>query len=576
MDESTLLTENDKKSTSAKYLSKYCTICCVPFKGALLVLVWSCLLHCLDIYILLLSIIEDGASLKKSLRDIFIIFLSGKIVTFLLYPVAGLLAETLLTRYKVMMIGTVVAVIGLIVASLSAIPGTIVMFCNGNFNDTNAESAFIPIVFGFTIYYFGLSLFEANAIQFGTDQLQFASNEELSKFVHWYFWTLYIVQTTLSSLLPFCSFFYLEYIMWIWILVSVICFACLLLALVIICCCRHHLFTEPVGHTNPVKQIIKVLSFSAQHKQPVRRSAFTYGELTPSRLDLGKEKYGGPFTTEEVENVKSFGRILLLIVSLFGFLLLQGSNGEPGDIYLNYYYRNGTERSSSLEIGASFFFMYYVTIIGIPVYMCLLRPCLRHHLPNMLKKMGIGLLMITVVFTLTTVYIALMYISYTYNDVVCFSNETFFRILPDPFGLQGSEISFLITSQFISGLSYLLVFLTILEFILAQAPRSMQGLLIGLWYAYQSLAVVVRLVSVLTLQDVHCHYWPYIVKTLLAIVSFLLYLLVSRWYKYRQRDEPSNINRQAIIEEYTERQLINTSTTNVDTIDIIIEDSFDY
>ena len=576
MDESTLLTRNDEKSTSEKYLSKYCTICCVPFKGALLVLVWSCLLHCLDIYILLLSIIEDGASLNKSLRDIFIIFLSGKIVTFLFYPVAGLLAETLLTRYKVMMIGTVVAVIGLIVASLSAIPGTIVMFRNGNFNDTNAESGFIPIVFGFIIYYFGLSLFEANAIQFGTDQLQFASNEELSKFVHWYFWTLYVVQTTLSSLLPFCSFFYLKYIMWIWILVSVICFACLLLVFVIICCCRHHLFTEPVGHTNPVKQIIKVLSFSAQHKQPLRRSAFTYGELTPSRLDLGKEKYGGPFTTEQVENVKSFGRILLLMVSLFGFLLLQGSNGEPGDIYFNYYYRNGTERSSSLEVGASFFFMYYVTIIGIPVYMSLLQPCLRHHLPNMLKKMGIGLLMIIVAFILTTVYIALMYISYTYNDVVCFSNETFVSILPDPFGLQGSEIFLLITSQFISGLSYLLVFLTILEFILAQAPRSMQGLLIGLWYAYQSLAVGVRLVSVLTLQDVHCHYWPYIVKTVLAIVSFLLYLLVSRWYKYRQRDEPSNINRQAIIEEYTERQLINTSTTNVDTIDIIIEDSFDY
>ena len=573
MDESTPLT---REGTPTKYLSKCFTICCVPFKGALLVLLWSCLLHCLDIYILLLSIIEDGASLNKSSRDIFIIFLSAKIVTFLFYPVAGLLAETLLTRYKVMMIGTVIAVIGLTVAALSAIAGTIIIYISDNFNDTTAESAFISTVLGFIIYYFGLGLFEANAIQFGTDQLQFASNEELSKIVHWYFWTLYAVQTTLSSLLPFFSILYLKYIVWIWILVSVISFACLLLIVVIICCCHHHLFTEPVSHTNPVKQIIKVLSFSAQHKQPLRRSAFTYGELPPSRLDLGKEKYGGPFTTEQVENVKSFGRILLLMLSLFGLLLLLGSNGQPGDIYLNYFQRNGTEQFSSFEIGASFYFMYYVIIIGIPVYMCVLRPCLHYHLPNMLKKMGIGLLMIIVTFTLTTIYIALMYISYTNNDVVCFSNETYVRALPDPFGLQGYEFSLLITSQFISGLSYLLVFLTILEFILAQAPRSMQGLLIGLWYAYQSLAVAVRLVSVLTLQDVHCHYWPYIVKTVLAIVSLLLYLLVSRWYKYRQRDELSNINRQAIIEEYTERQLINTSTTNVDTNDIIIEDSFDY
>ena len=116
--------------------------------------------------------------------------------------------------------------------------------------------------------------------------------------------------------------------------------------------------------------------------------------------------------------------------------------------------------------------------------------------------------------------------------------------------------------------------LTALEFILAQAPLSMQGLLIGLWYAYQSLEVPVRLVSVLTIQDVHCHYWPYIVKTVLAVISLLLFLLVSHWYKYRQRDEPSNINRQVIIEEYTERQILNASASiGVDMTDFYARDA---
>ena len=386
-------------------------------------LLWSTLLHCLDNYLLLLSIIEYSASFKQvdlDTRDVFIALLSAKIMTLLIYPVAGLLAETLLTRYKVMMIGSVIAVIGLIVATLSSITVTVILYRDGNI-DTNGNSAFIPVVPGFIIYHFGLGLFEANAIQFGTDQLQFASNEEVSKFVHWYFWTLYAVQYTLSSVIPFLRFEYYKYIAWIWILLSVIALTCSLLIVVIICCCRCHLFTEPVCHTNPVKQIIKVLSFSAQQ---LRCSAFTYGELPPTRLDLSKERYGGPFSTEQVEDVKSFGRIFLLMLTLFGLLLLQGSNGQPGEIYSNYYYRNGTERFSALEIGSSHYFMYYVIIIGVPVYMCLLRPYLHHHLPNMLKKMGIGLLMIIVVFTLTTVYTALMYISYTYSDVVCFSNET--------------------------------------------------------------------------------------------------------------------------------------------------------
>ena len=40
---------------------------------------------------------------------------------------------------------------------------------------------------------------------------------------------------------------------------------------------------------------------------------------------------------------------------------------------------------------------------------------------------------------------------------------------------------------------------------------------------------------------------------------------MSRCYKYRQREEHSDINRQAIIEEYTESQLI-TQATEIDDI----------
>ena len=56
---------------------------------------------------------------------------------------------------------------------------------------------------------------------------------------------------------------------------------------------------------NPVKLIIKVLKYVRKNKYLSNRSALTYWERNyPSRLDLGKEKYGGPFTEEQVENVK--------------------------------------------------------------------------------------------------------------------------------------------------------------------------------------------------------------------------------------------------------------------------------
>ena len=58
--------------------------------------------------------------------------------------------------------------------------------------------------------------------------------------------------------------------------------------------------------TNPIKLIIQVLNYTRKHSFPERRSAFTYlDEEQPARIDFGKDKFGGPFTEEEVEDVKT-------------------------------------------------------------------------------------------------------------------------------------------------------------------------------------------------------------------------------------------------------------------------------
>ncbi len=61
-----------------------------------------------------------------------------------------------------------------------------------------------------------------------------------------------------------------------------------------------------------LKIIYQVLKFAAKHKAPLNRSALTYWEEdVPSRMDLGKSRYGGPFTTEQVEDVKHSSILLL-------------------------------------------------------------------------------------------------------------------------------------------------------------------------------------------------------------------------------------------------------------------------
>ena len=95
---------------------------------------------------------------------------------------------------------------------------------------------------------------------------------------------------------------------------------------------KHHLYILRAG-LNPFKNIYKVLKYSWNHKVPEHRSAFTYWEEDiPRRIDLGKNKYGGPFTNEEVEDTKTFLRILPLLLCLFGYHLAGDGYSAPNQL----------------------------------------------------------------------------------------------------------------------------------------------------------------------------------------------------------------------------------------------------
>ena len=94
----------------------------------------------------------------------------------------------------------------------------------------------------------------------------------------------------------------------------------------------------------------------------------------------------------------------------------------------------------------------------------------------------------------------------------------------------------LIVPQVLNGLAQLLVHMTTLESICAQAPRTLQGLHIGLWYAIFS----IRYLLMSTLDHIFTSSLGMLiyqaVRTSLVLLSMILYLCVSRAYKYRIRD----------------------------------------
>ena len=78
---------------------------------------------------------------------------------------------------------------------------------------------------------------------------------------------------------------------------------------------KHWLLTEHIGG-NPYLLTWRVVKFAAQHNKPIRRSAFTYCESDyPPRLDFGKQIiYGGYYTTEQVEDIKTLRNMLKVLL----------------------------------------------------------------------------------------------------------------------------------------------------------------------------------------------------------------------------------------------------------------------
>ena len=95
--------------------------------------------------------------------------------------------------------------------------------------------------------------------------------------------------------------------------------------------------------------------------------------------------------------------------------------------------------------------------------------------------------------------------------------------------------------------------MTALEFICAQAPLRLKGLLISLWYSL--LATKYLAVEVPELFTVSSLSWTifHAVKAFAIFLSLMIYMWVSNRYQYRLRDEV--VNERFLVEEIYEREL---------------------
>ena len=236
------------------------------------------------------------------------------IVAPLMFPIAGWLGEAWIGRYRAIHISLWLLWFGY--SSLALIfsidYGTI---ASENYTWPHyRDNCILPI--WFLIVSIGSAGFKANIIPFGADQIMYKASEELSSYFYWYYWV-----RNLGAIMLFLSFTCYNFDAQDHIIIFAL-FAALsiTIAISVNAIFKNWLFIDPEKR-NPLVTVVKVLFRALVARRPVRRSAFSYsGSDPPPRIDLAKIRHGGKFTNEEVEDVKTFIRILLVLLAIGGAL----------------------------------------------------------------------------------------------------------------------------------------------------------------------------------------------------------------------------------------------------------------
>ena len=414
-------------------------------------------------------------------------------IAMMLYPLGGLLADVYFGRYKIIR----ASLITMTVAMFLAVIGLVAIF---QFNVTKNSQILKKIAYvvggggAFLVLAIALAGFTSNIVQFGLDQLLDAPSNKLGAFVHVYVWANRIGNTVINTIysIKHCynGFKFLTQVTMYALPAG--CFVALSV-LVLLNCFTHRIFNKERVKYNPYKMIFRILNFARKHKGPVGHpSAFAYcDEFKPSRLDYAKERYGGPFTTSDVEDVKTFIGVSLMLLSLGPIFVIIVPTSY--DLFVTFAIHTGTESmigngncSADWVLLQSGLLSEIVSTLIMPLYTWLLFSVL--HRKNLLPKIVRRILFAALLFSLTPINMLVVDLTgHTlkstgeYNHTCIFLQRTASSVKNiEPLNLHWSVLIF---SNLTKTLALDLIMASTFEFISAQSPHTMKGVLVGLLFA---------------------------------------------------------------------------------------------
>ena len=604
--ESRRLLDNNGDSSSRNRRRKSCSLArdfCLPSKAAYLILLWTVVVGIIY-YILLDIAIVKTYTAKRALVAIYESITYAMLAFIMMfYPLSGLVSDVCCGRLKIVVISLTIFLISLFVGISINIISTSMQFFHISmdmsylFRNAPGIIVFTLLIISVILFVVGFSGYQANYIQLGLDQLFEAPSRYLSLFIHYAILAFYISEIPVLTLT-----FFGQYVIkcthintgkhHFWYAVLTISLLTLILfVLLLISFWKRQWFISDSGQTNPYKTVFKVISFAWKHKNPLRRTAFAYGDdYIPTRLDFAKERFGGPFTTEQVEDVKVFRRIVIVLLAIGPVFVLEipGSEFVFPVFGLHTLHRNliadftpcnvKFEEFWQLAMASGVFMIIMSMIVLFPFYMWIIFCHLRNRMPKVFTRIGVGIVLSLIgVASMLIVDVAGHSLNRTSdgNQTQClfqfYTLYTHGQHVSLSYPALNMHWAVLIAPSLFLKIGPLLIIATTLEFISAQSPHSMKGVLIGIFFSIRGLFQLLNSITIIPLslkrpwavgkmiEDppvTNCGFVYLLLTFVVGLTGLIMFSLAAKRYTYRVRDEGQF--RQYAIEEIYDRYITQT------------------
>ena len=224
---------------------------------------------------------------------------------------------------------------------------------------------------------------------------------------------------------------------------------------------------------------------------------------------------------------------------------------------------------------ASGAFMKMSTIVLFPFYMWIIFCYFRNRMPKVFTRMGVGIVLSLIgVASMVIIDIAGHSLNRTgdINQTQCmFQFYTYDRHASSSYPVLNMHWAVLIVPSLFLRIGPLLIIATTLEFISAQSPHSMKGVLIGIFFSIRGLFQFLNSITIIPLslkrpwavgkmiEDppvTNCGFVYLLLTFVVGLTGLIMFSLAAKRYTYRVRDEGQF--RQYAIEEIYDRYITQT------------------